>query len=502
MSSSSHQVNFLVERVLELKHQRHSQRLPLRQQRRLLLLALVVTDVAAILLAFGAAFFIRFYADLPIFQTGFTPSLTFYTRLSLALVPLWLVLFGIYHLYDMEYLLGGTREYAAVFQASVTGTVIITFIQFLSDDLTIARGWVALAWLFTFFFVSFGRWSVRRLAYAARRRGYLMAPTLLLGANAEGHLLAQQLLEWPTSGLNVLGFLDDEIEPGTRVFRNLYALGSLERLEELVHNYEIEELILATSALSRETIMDVFQRYGTSASVHLRLSSGLFELITTGLQVKETAYVPLIGVNRVRLTGVDIVFKTLLEYSLTTVAVLMLAPVMLVIGLLIKLDSPGPVFYRRRVMGLNGRQFDALKFRTMRVDGDAILAANPELLDVLATTHKIRGDPRITRVGLALRRYSLDEVPQLFNVLLGDMALVGPRIISPPELKMYGQWAMNLLTVRPGLTGLWQVSGRSDIPYEDRVRLDMFYIRNYSLWLDLQLIMQTIPVVFSGRGAY
>lgn len=502
MSSSSHRLDFLVERVLELKHLRHTQRRPLRQQRRLLLVVLLLSDIAAILLAFGAAFVVRFYSDLPIFQTGFTPSFTFYARLSLALVPLWLVLFAVYHLYDFEYLLGGTREYAGVFQASVTGTVIITFIQFLSTELIIARGWVGLAWALTFVFVSLGRWGVRRVAYAARRRGYLMAPTLLLGASAEGKLLAQQLLEWPTSGLNVLGFLDDEVDPGTRVFRNLYALGSLERLEELVENFGIEELILATSALSRETIMDVFQRYGTSPTVHLRLSSGLFELITTGLQVKETAYVPLIGVNRVRLTGVDIVLKTLLEYSLTTVAVLVLAPVMLLISLFIKLDSPGPIFYRRRVMGLNGRQFDALKFRTMRIDGDAILAANPELLDVLATTHKIRGDPRITRVGLVLRRFSLDELPQLFNVLLGDMALVGPRIISPPELQMYGQWAMNLLTVRPGLTGLWQVSGRSDIPYEDRVRLDMFYIRNYSLWLDLQLIMQTIPVVFSGRGAY
>src|SRR5436190_8012597 len=175
---------------------------------------------------------------------------------------------------------------------------------------------------------------------------------------------------------------------------------------------------------------------------------------------------------------------------------------MLVMALLINLDSPGPIFYRRRVMGLNGRKFHAIKFRTMRVDGDAILATNAELLDTLATTHKIKDDPRITRTGYYLRRYSLDELPQLINVLKGDMSLVGPRIISPPELERYGQWALNLLTVRPGLTGLWQVSGRSDVSYEERVRLDMFYIRNYSIWLDLQLIVQTIPVVLSGRGAY
>jgi lipopolysaccharide/colanic/teichoic acid biosynthesis glycosyltransferase len=220
------------------------------------------------------------------------------------------------------------------------------------------------------------------------------------------------------------------------------------------------------------------------------------------LRVKETAYVPLIGINRVRLTGVDTVLKTLLEYSLSIAGLLVLAPAMVLMAVLIKLDSPGPIFYRRRVMGLNGRKFHALKFRTMRVDGDAILANNPELLDTLATTHKIKDDPRITRIGFYLRRYSLDELPQLVNVLLGDMSLVGPRIISPPELEQYGQWALNLLTVRPGLTGLWQVSGRSDVSYDERVRLDMFYIRNYSIWLDIQLIMQTIPVVLSGRGAY
>ena len=129
-------------------------------------------------------------------------------------------------------------------------------------------------------------------------------------------------------------------------------------------------------------------------------------------------------------------------------------------------------------------------------------AGMPELLDELATKHKIMGDPRITQIGQWLRKYSLDELPQLLNVLRGEMSLVGPRMISPPELKNYGQWAMNLLTVRPGITGLWQVSGRSDISYDDRVRLDMFYIRNYSIWLDLHLLMRTFPVVFSGKGAY
>jgi lipopolysaccharide/colanic/teichoic acid biosynthesis glycosyltransferase len=153
-------------------------------------------------------------------------------------------------------------------------------------------------------------------------------------------------------------------------------------------------------------------------------------------------------------------------------------------------------------MGLNGKQFYALKFRTMLTHGDEILDKYPKLKEELAKNHKLKNDPRISRIGAFLRKFSLDELPQLINVLKRDMSLVGPRMISPEEVSMYKQFDMNLLTVLPGITGLWQVSGRSDISYDDRVRLDMYYIRNWSLWLDLQLLYQTIPAVLKSRGAY
>ena len=502
MDSSLEPLDSLVEHSLNVRHQRGVKRLSNHGQRQLFVALLLVVDIATLALAFAAAYVIRFNFRLLLFQSDFAPWPTFYFQMGLALVPTWIGLFWAFRLYDWDLLLGGPREYAAIFQATLSGTILVAIAQFVVPQLIVARGWVGLSWVLTFGLIAAVRFLVRRVAYSARRHGYLMAPTIIIGASEEGRLLAEQLLNWPTSGLNILGFLDDAARPGLRVCRNLYALGPLDRLEELVRVYQVEELILATSGLTRETILQVFQRYGTSPQVHLRLSSGLFELLTTGLSLKETAYVPLIGVNRVRLSRTDALLKTMLEYSLTIGGLIALSPLIALIAILIKLDSPGPIFYRRRVMGLNGRQFDALKFRTMRSDGDAILASNPILLDMLATTHKIKDDPRITRIGLHLRRYSLDELPQLVNVLIGDMSLVGPRIISPPELIRYGQWAMNLLTVRPGLTGLWQVSGRSDVSYEERVRLDMFYIRNYSIWLDLQLIMQTVPVVFSGRGAY
>jgi lipopolysaccharide/colanic/teichoic acid biosynthesis glycosyltransferase len=228
----------------------------------------------------------------------------------------------------------------------------------------------------------------------------------------------------------------------------------------------------------------------------------LFEIINTGLRVKELAYVPFIEFNPNRITGLDAFIKAAADYVLTLLAILVLLPVWLVVALMVRLDSPGPIFYRRRVMGRLGTQFDAFKFRTMAVNGDEILAEQPQLMAQLQKDYKLKDDPRVTRVGRILRKYSLDELPQFINILLGQMSLVGPRMISPPEMSEYGKWGTNLLTVKPGLTGLWQISGRSDVSYEERVRLDMQYIRNWTIWNDIYILIATIPTILLRKGAY
>jgi lipopolysaccharide/colanic/teichoic acid biosynthesis glycosyltransferase len=202
------------------------------------------------------------------------------------------------------------------------------------------------------------------------------------------------------------------------------------------------------------------------------------------------------------MTGTDLFLKTVMDYSIAIIGLLLASPLFMLIAVAIKLDSKGPIFYRRKVLGVNGHQFDAFKFRTMFVDGDKMLASFPDLVAEWKKNQKLKIDPRITRVGRILRKTSLDEIPQLFNVLKNEMTLVGPRMIVLDELENYDQWGMNLLTVKPGLTGLWQVSGRSDLTYNQRVNLDMYYIRNWSIWLDLKLLFQTIPAVLKRRGAY
>lgn len=471
-------------------------------QWRLFTVALIINDTFMTAIAFRLAYLVRFESGLPIFQLDVVPSLNYYQSLVSVLIPVWIVIFTAFGLYNRHNLVGGTREYSKLFNATTLGMFTVIAAGFLFPEFLFARGWLLLSWTFSVLLISGGRFALRRVIYALRRRGYFLSPAVIVGANDEGRMLGSQLVQWRTSGLFITGFIDDNQTTGTQVIKDVQVLGKLDELEQIVQKNDVEEIILSSSALTRDEIVAVFQRYGVTKDVNVRMSSGLYEIMTTGLEVNEFAYVPLVGINKVRLTGIDSALKLLLDYAIVIPGMLVAGPLLLLIGLAIKLTSPGPVIHRRRVMGVNGTQFDAFKFRTMYTNGDDILDQHPELKNELAANHKLKNDPRVTRVGVWLRKTSLDELPQLFNVLRREMSLVGPRMISPPEMEMYAQFGMNLLTVKPGITGLWQVSGRSDVTYAERVRLDMFYIRNWSIWLDLQLLFQTIPAVLTRRGAY
>jgi exopolysaccharide biosynthesis polyprenyl glycosylphosphotransferase len=464
---------------------------------------LVVADFLIISLALLFAYIIRFQFSIPVFRLEVNPSILYYNRVAYISAGILIILFTINGLYRRENLMGGTEEYALVFNTTTLGLLIVITSSFLLEDFVLARGWVLLAWFLVFFMVALERFILRRVIYRLRRLGYFLSPAVIVGANREGLELAQQFLNWRTSGFHLVGFIDEYIQPGTLILNHLSCLGRIVDLDEIIGQHKIQEIILASSSHSSyQSAVEIFKKYGVQDNIKLRFSSGFNEFIATGLTVKDFSFVPLMEVNPVRLMGIDQFLKYMLDYCLVIPGLILLSPFLLTIAILIKLDSPGPVIYRRRVMGVRGKQFDAYKFRTMHQNGDQILEANPELKLELEDTHKLKDDPRITRIGKYLRKFSIDEFPQLINVLRGEMSLVGPRMISPPELEKYEQWDINLLTVRPGITGLWQISGRSDVSYEERVRLDMQYIRNWNIWLDLQILFRTIPAVIKGKGAY
>jgi exopolysaccharide biosynthesis polyprenyl glycosylphosphotransferase len=477
--------------------------IPRNFQWALYVMSLLVSDAAMTFLAFWMAYYFRFDLLARYFDPNAFISFESYRFLVYSMPLLWLVIFAVNGLYARDNLLGGTREYAKVLRSASTGFLVIVIAGFLDPTLIFARGWLLMTWFSTFLFVAMARFLLRRIVYGLRRHGFFLTPAVIVGANEEGHWLAEQLLQWKTSGLHLVGFVDNKAPATFPLFHNLVALGSVDKLDEIIENFNIGEVILASSAFStRDYLLDIFRKYGVTDRVNIRMSSGLYEILTTSLTVNEYAYVPLVHVNKVRLTGLDNLLKLLLDYVVVVTGLVPSFPVFLVIALCVKFSSPGPILHKRLVMGLNGKQFHALKFRTMVINGEEILAQHPELREELAQNHKLKKDPRLTTVGAFLRKFSLDELPQVWNVLKRDMSLVGPRMISPEEMPMYKQFDINLLTVLPGITGLWQVSGRSDISYAERVRLDMHYIRNWSLWLDLQLLFQTIPAVLKGRGAY
>ncbi len=470
--------------------QRATPALARRSEWRALRLTLMLVDTAAIATTFGLAYVIHFNAgralvDLP--------------RLGI-LVLVWLVAFGAHRLYDFQYLLNGLDEYVRTAQATSLGTLAVIVFSFLEPSFVIVRGWLLLAWIGSTIGAIAGRYIVRRIVHATRRRGRFATPILIIGANEEGRALAEQLHESLPAGLRVVGFLDDRVDKGREVAPGLRVLGAIDEAPAWIKRYAVGEVIVAASALTRAELLDVCHAFGTREDVTFRLSSSLFDLLTAGLRIKPAGRTALLTANRARWSPAERLIKKAMDVVIATGMLSMLSPLMLGLALLVKLDSPGPALRRRRVLGTRGKTFNAFEFRTTVVRGNAILARHPELARQPARAMERAEDPRVTRSGKWLRRFGLAELPRLFNVLLGQMSLVGPRTITPEEAEHYGPWRMNLLTVKPGLVGVWPLGGHQAISYREQVQVGLCYIRNYSTWLDLILLARTLLAVFKKIG--
>ncbi len=457
----------------------------------------VALDAVALTLAFALAYVVRFKAGLPLVETP-PHMLSFYSSLAFWSIPIWLIVFFAHRLYAP----GSMTDYTRVANACTTGLVVEVLFSFFDTSLSISRGWLLLTWLFSIVLVSGGRLTARLALRQLRARGVFRQRALIVGTNAEGISLADQLLVDSAAGVDLVGFVDSDQAVGAIVHADVPVLGGPGGLSHLVREYDVSEVIVASSAVTREQLLDLYRSIGQDPRIHLRLSSGLWEILTTSVSVEEINHVALITPERLRITGLDALVKAGIDYLAATVALIVLSPVLALIAVLIHMDSSGPIIHRRRVLGVSGKPFDAFKFRTMIVDAERRHERQPIAFPDRRSSFKSCSDPRVTRVGRLLRKASLDELPQLVNVLRGEMSLVGPRMIAPDEQPLYGRWQHNLLTVKPGITGPWQVQGRGEIPYAERVRLSMQYIRNYSLWLDVEILLRTFAVVFSRRGAF
>jgi len=278
-------------------------------------------------------------------------------------------------------------------------------------------------------------------------------------------------------------------------------LGPIDNLPQVLAENTIDQVVI-TLPWQYQRKIERLVTESEATGVRTRVVPDLFQLSLGGVDVEDLNGIPLIGVKRSSLTGLNQVLKRGFDLTLASVGALLTAPLWGLIAVAIKLDSPGPVLFRQTRVGRDGRTFTFYKFRSMRVGAEAELGALRSQNEADGPLFKIRDDPRVTRVGRIIRRTSLDEMPQVINVLRGEMSLVGPRPPIPEEVELYREWHRRRLAIQPGMTGLWQVSGRSDLSFDEMVLLDIYYDENWSLPQDLMILLRTIPQVFFGDGAY
>mgnify|MGYP005847536167 CR=1 FL=1 len=364
-----------------------------------------------------------------------------------------------------------------------------------------SRGLFLTAWVLSILLVLLSRWLTRHIFASSKWWGY---PVMVLGAGKTGDMVIRLLKRSPSIGLKPVLVLDDDPEKwGT--LHGVPVAGSLELAPSLAISRTIQYAIVAMPGVPRDRLLNLISTYAQTFP-HLLIIPDLFGFSTLWVETRDLGGILGLEVRQRLLLPGPRLAKLLIDLAFTLIGGILVLPFIVLIAILIRLDSPGPIFYGQTRIGQHGRSFKAWKFRSMVRNADQVLQtyldAHPELREAWEQDQKLRRDPRITRIGAFLRRTSLDELPQLWNILRGEMSLVGPRPIIDEEIWRYGDKFDLYTKVTPGLTGLWQVSGRNNLPYEERVNLDAYYVRNWSVWLDVYILIRTVWVVLTGEGAY
>jgi exopolysaccharide biosynthesis polyprenyl glycosylphosphotransferase len=413
-------------------------------------------------------------------------------------ILMWLALFANAGLYDARRLVNAADEFKLILQAVATGTVAAVFTAFVLKVPT-QRSWVLATWTGCTLAVLATRLGYRLILRAMRNSGILVSRLLIVGAGREGRDLCRAVTRARWLGFQVVGFLDDARPPGPVAAGLPEVVGSSSSVREAVSTYMADAVLVAGGSVDTETTERVYRDL-QELPVDLHLSTGVLGVAASRVAVQRFDDVPVLGLRRAELTPGQKVLKRAFDIVVAGLLVLVLSPVTLACALAVCLTSPGPVLFRQRRVGKDGHVFHMHKFRSMVADAEAHLQGLQDQKDTDGPIFKLHDDPRVTPVGRVLRAWSLDELPQLLDVLRGHMSLVGPRPLPTYEVDLSDPWARNRLRVRPGLTGLWQVSGRHRLPFDDLVRLDLFYVENWSLSIDLYILVRTIPAVTRRSG--
>jgi exopolysaccharide biosynthesis polyprenyl glycosylphosphotransferase len=482
---------------------------------------------AAFVLREGKAVFSE--ATFPAWSEDFTP----YAGVALFAVLIRLIMLSYQRVYRLQGAFSYVAEFIKIFKAVAVGSLLIIAFTFLFRggfafrDFSYSRGVFALDFALALVAFTIFHLGLRFVQTLFRKRDINLIPTLIVGANREAERTIRELNERPELGYRVVGILAAENTESYRegkqkkfsknfvssTAKTLQIAGDFDDLPEIIRGLAIQEVIITDDKIPREKLFEAMMRLGRRQKVEFRFAPSLFNVLPQKTSVEQLGVLPMVRLFREPLSDAERLIKRVSDILISLTALIALSPLWLIISLLIKFDSRGSIFFKQERVGMDGRIFLCYKFRTMKTDADENVhrEAYRKNIEGLAGANagddekpvfgKVKNDPRITRVGRFLRRSSLDELPQFLNVLKGDMSVVGVRPPIPYEVENYDLRHRKRLDMKPGITGLWQVSGRNRLTFEEMVKIDLYYIENWSLWLDLKIILLTLPAVLRGDGA-
>ena len=495
-------------------------------------LLIFAVDVALTFACFTSAFVLR--EGLPVFsQTAWAWSKFFvpYAGVVFFVVPVQILMLSYQRVYRLQGAFSYVNETIKIFKAvSVASllTIAFTFLfrgGFAFRDFPYSRGVFALNFALALGVFTLFHLGLRFIQTRFRNRGINLIPTLIVGTNAEAEQTIREFKERRDLGYLVVGVIATENTEFTEknnknsvfsvnsVAENTLIVGNLDDLSDVIRELEIQEVIITDNQIQSEKLFDAMMQIGRKQKVEFRLAPTLFNSLPQKTSVEQIGVLPMVRLFREPLSDVEKFIKRTSDIVISLIALLITSPILLVISVLIKLDSRGAILFKQERVGMDGRRFLCYKFRTMKADADEEIHREMYRKNIEGGAQanagndenpvfgKVKDDPRITRIGKFLRRTSLDELPQFLNVLRGDMSVVGARPPIPYEVEEYDLKHRRRLDMKPGITGLWQVSGRNRLTFEEMVQIDLFYIENWSLLLDLKIILLTLPAVLRGDGA-
>ena len=460
-----------------------------------------LADALLINLSFPVAYWMRYDLQWPkVVAPENRVPYTVFVPVALVLTLMLLALFALEGVYHQRRGRSWLDEVYAVFSGTAIGIVIMMAVTY-AIQFYYSRFIFLMVGAVVVVLLSLERGLLRLAQAELRKQGLGIRRVVIVGAGEVGRSVMRSIVAQPGLGYRVVGFVDDNPDKGRTDIGHFKALGGLENLPRIVSQEAVDEVVVTLPWMYHRKILSIVHQCERH-EVRARIVPDLFQLSLSQVDVEDLGGIPLLSLSEPRMGGWLWWVKRALDFASALISLVAASPLMLVIALAIKLDSPGPVIFSQTRIGKGGRPFTCYKFRTMRVGAEREKEKLTRLNEAQGALFKIKNDPRMTRMGRLLRRFSLDELAQLYNILKGDMSLVGPRPPLPEEVSEYMEWHKRRLETWPGLTGLSQVSGRSNLTFDEICLLDIYYVENWSPALDTKIVLQTIPKVILGDGAY